>query len=450
MDVSPVRVLIAGGGVAAIEASLTLKELLGARAAVTLLAPEPEFVYRPLAVAEPFGLASAAHIALPQLAREAGAQLHPGKLDRVAPEHDVAITEDGEELEYDALMLTLGARPSPALAGAMTYRGVRDNAAYGSLLQEFEHGELRRLVFAVPTAVHWSLPLYELALLTAWHARRKQLKGVKLALITHEEKPLGLFGARASESVRRLIADAGIELQTSAAPAAVDGDELLLMNGGHIEADGVVALPRLEVDPIAGVPQGPHGFFGTDLNMRVEGRRNIYAAGDATWFPIKQGGIATQQADTAASAIAAEEDPAIAIEPFRPVLRATVLAGDKAWSLNATIDDPDGTSASGIPQLFSPTGKIVGRRLLPFLASRVDRPWQGPVGSEVKSGTQDGDEEEVDLVEMALTAADADARWGDHHSALRWLEIAERLGHALSPAQQAKRSDWMEKREEGA
>ena len=449
---NPFRTLIAGGGVAALEAALTLDELLGERVETTILAPEPDFIYRPLAVAEPFGLASAARIPLPQLVREAGAQLHPGKLARVAPEHDVAITQAGDELAYDALILTMGARPSPALAGSLTYRGVRDNEAFGALLHEMERGEVGTIVFAVPTAVHWSLPLYELALLTAWHARRKGVTGVNVSFVTHEEKPLGLFGTRASESVRDLIAAAEIELHTSAAPASVEAGELLLINGSHLRADRVVALPRLEVDPIAGVPQGPHGFLGTDLAMRVEGRRNVYAAGDATWFPIKQGGIATQQADTAASVIAASIDSAIPTEPFRPALRATMLTGSKAWSLNASVEDPEGTSASGIPQLFWPTGKIAGRRLVPFLGSRVDRPWQGPIGQTIsRTETESewtGEADQVDLVEMALAAADADARWEDYRSALRWLAVADRLGLASTPNLEAKRTKWTKASEE--
>jgi hypothetical protein len=49
-----VRVLIAGGGVAGLEALLALRALAGDLVDLELLAPEPAFWYRPLAVAEPF------------------------------------------------------------------------------------------------------------------------------------------------------------------------------------------------------------------------------------------------------------------------------------------------------------------------------------------------------------------------------------------------------------
>ena len=49
------RVVVAGGGVAGLEALLALRDLAGERVELTLLSPEAEFVYRPMAVAEPFG-----------------------------------------------------------------------------------------------------------------------------------------------------------------------------------------------------------------------------------------------------------------------------------------------------------------------------------------------------------------------------------------------------------
>ena len=50
------KIIIAGGGVAGLEALLALRALLGGTVEIELLAAEPEFCYRPIAVAEPFGL----------------------------------------------------------------------------------------------------------------------------------------------------------------------------------------------------------------------------------------------------------------------------------------------------------------------------------------------------------------------------------------------------------
>ena len=47
--------LIAGGGIAGLEAMLALSELADDRVDIELLTPSDEFVYRPMLVAEPFG-----------------------------------------------------------------------------------------------------------------------------------------------------------------------------------------------------------------------------------------------------------------------------------------------------------------------------------------------------------------------------------------------------------
>ena len=44
------HVLIAGGGMAALEAALALRDLAGERLTVTMLAPDRHFTYRPLSV----------------------------------------------------------------------------------------------------------------------------------------------------------------------------------------------------------------------------------------------------------------------------------------------------------------------------------------------------------------------------------------------------------------
>ena len=58
------RVIIVGGGVAALEAALALRELAPEQTDVTVIALNPEFVYRPLTVTEPFAFGRALHYPL--------------------------------------------------------------------------------------------------------------------------------------------------------------------------------------------------------------------------------------------------------------------------------------------------------------------------------------------------------------------------------------------------
>ena len=68
------RVLIAGGGVAALEAMVALRRLAEERVDIELLAPDRDFFYRPLAVAEPFGAGEAFRFDLRALATGCGAR----------------------------------------------------------------------------------------------------------------------------------------------------------------------------------------------------------------------------------------------------------------------------------------------------------------------------------------------------------------------------------------
>src|SRR5881227_323866 len=97
------RVLIAGGGVAALEGALALREAAEERVHLELLAPEPHFWYRPLAVAEPFGVGQPSRLALVDFAHECDAQVTPGALVAVDADRHVAVARSGLELEYDSL-----------------------------------------------------------------------------------------------------------------------------------------------------------------------------------------------------------------------------------------------------------------------------------------------------------------------------------------------------------
>jgi sulfide:quinone oxidoreductase len=104
----------------------------------------------------------------------------------------------------------------------------------------------------------------------------------------------------------------------------------------------------------------------------VIGVEDVYAAGDATDFPIKQGGLAAQQADTAVDAIAASLGIDIAPAPPRRVLRGMLSAGGSARYLRADISSA-GTSDSTVSDsaLWWPPNRLCARYLAPYLSSQV-------------------------------------------------------------------------------
>jgi sulfide:quinone oxidoreductase len=367
---SPVRVLIAGGGVAALEAALALQALGEDRLRVELLAPEPQFWYRPLAVAEPFDLGDVRRFDLAELASEAGATFTLGALIGVDAGRRLVQTSAGSSVPYDVLLVACGAVPAPAVPGALTFRGPADTERIRRLLEEIVRGQATRVAFVVPWGAVWSLPIYELALMTAAHLAERGLERVELTLVTPEEEPLQLFGRAGTQAVRELLDERGIALQTGACAVELVDGELRLVPEGGVAVDRAVALPRLRGPRIDGLPQTVDGFVPVDAHGRVRGVSDVFAAGDVTTFPVKQGGIATQQADAAAEMIAATAGADVSPQPFRPVLRGLLLTGRQPRYLRHEITSGAGeTSAAGPEPLWWPPAKIVGRYLAPFLGA---------------------------------------------------------------------------------
>jgi sulfide:quinone oxidoreductase len=363
------KVLIAGGGVAALEAALALRELAADRVSVELLAPEPRFWYRPLAVAEPFQLGDVVHHELDSLTLAIGASFTPGALTGIDEWRHVAYTSTNTEIPYDRLLVACGAVPT-LVPGALTFRGPADTAAVESLLAEVARGEVRSIAFVIPWGAVWSLPAYELALLTALYVHEKGIGAVRIQIVTPEQEPLQLFGPAASKAMHDLLSQRQITLVSGSYPSEVVDGELRLLPTGTVAADRFVALPRLHGAPIDGLPQTVNGFVPVDAHCRVHGLPEIYAAGDITNFTVKQGGIATQQADVAAQAIAAAAGADVTPERFRPVLRGLLLTGREPRYLRRELSGrPEQEPLASSEPVWWPPAKIVGRYLAPFLAS---------------------------------------------------------------------------------
>lgn len=362
------HVLVAGAGIAGLETALALQAIAPEHASVELITPEDEFVYRPLAVAEPFHVGEVRRFPLAQLVGAAGGELRPGALAGVDPDETRAVLADGSTVEYDVLVLALGARPLPAVPGALTFRGLpEDSEELARLLERVTLGELRQIAFAVPADSMWQLPLYELALMTGEYLA-EHMTHAELVVVTPEEQPLDLFGTKASEAMAQLLDTRGIGLRTTAVPVAFEEGMLHLADGGALAADAVVALPKLEGPRLDGIPQDERGFVPTDEFGRVAGLTDVYAAGDLTQYAIKQGGVAAQEADAVAEAIAADAGAPVQPRPCRPVLRGLLLTGFVPRFLR---HEETGASLVDTQPLWWPPGKIVGRYLSPFLAEHL-------------------------------------------------------------------------------
>ena len=465
MSIDPhgrLRVVIGGGGVAAIEALLALRALCGRRVEVTVIAPEREFIYRPVTVAEAFDRAQARTFDLADLVGERAVdRIVWDTVIDVDSDDQTVLTGSGDRVSYDALIVATGAVAREPFEGALTFRGREDVPALRRLLDDLDRSTVSSVALVLPSERAWSLPIYELALMTAAHINEAGPARTAVTLVTPEQAPLQLFGPQATRAISSLLAAYRVTVRSSALARRIDGRRLVLAGGGDVYADRVIALPVLEGPRLRGLPHDEHGFIPVDSHGRVRGVDHVYAAGDVTSFPLKQGGLAAQQADAAAEQIASEVGVAIKPAPFRPVLRGLLMTEGAPLYLRAepqrlarettvAIDAPsrrgvaaNASAAAGQP-LWWPPSKIAGRYLASYLATA--RP--GLLTDELLAdrvavpGPPVPEAEFHDALELTLLLADCDARWGDYQGALAALAAAEALQGSLPPEYEARRQEW--------
>ena len=201
-------IVIAGGGIAGLEALLALRAWAHDNVRLTLIAPDADFGYRPLAVAEPFGLGHAHRVPLSRFAADeliidavAGVDDHARELQ----------LRDGGTRSFEALIAAPGARAVAGVAGATTWWPGGDAESYGGLLRDIDEGYVKRIAIIVPPGAVWPLPAYELALMTAGEAHAMG-QDVKVTVVTPEREPLTRFGEQASRAVGEELSRAGVDL----------------------------------------------------------------------------------------------------------------------------------------------------------------------------------------------------------------------------------------------
>ena len=330
-----------------------------------------------MTVAEAFDRAQARVYDLAEiLAEQGGGELILDTLADVEARGRIAVTVGGRRISFDALVVATGAVPGVPFPGAFTFGGRDDVPVLRGLLHDLTSGRAGSVALALPSERMWPLPLYELALMTAAHLNEHGAGDVKVTLVTPEEEPLELFGPAATDAVRSLLEARRITVRSSSLPAVARGRVLLLAGGAEVFADRVITLPVLEGPRLSGLPHDQHGFIPVDKFGRVSDAEHVFAAGDVTAFPLKQGGLAAQQADAVAGAIAALAGAAVTPEPFRPVLRGLLLTGGAPLYLRA---EPQRLAREATVAIEAPVvspalaRRLGGRRAGAVVASGEDR-----------------------------------------------------------------------------
>jgi sulfide:quinone oxidoreductase len=366
------RVVICGGGIAAVEALLHLRRLAGDSVHIELLAPADELVYRPLAVREPFAFGPPRRYPLRRIERDTQAEWIKDALEWVDPDARVVHTAEGRRLEYDGLLIAVGARQVEPYKHVATFRDAEADATYHGIVQDVEGGYTRRLAFVQPVGPVWPLPLYELALMTAERAESMDVRDLELSLVTPEQRPLAVFGTAVSDVVTNRLARAGVTVYTNSL-AKVPAARKLVIQPQNIElADQrIVTMPRIAGPAIRGLPgAGAHGFLPIDKHCTVRGTDGrVFAAGDAANYPIKHGGLGAQMADAAAAAIAVLAGAQEKAPAFNPVIRGKLLTGHDPVYMSALPVGAESFESEVYDEPPWPADdKVVAEELGPYLA----------------------------------------------------------------------------------
>jgi sulfide:quinone oxidoreductase len=280
------------------------------------------------------------------------------------------------------LVLGLGAVPRALYQHAITI-GDPVAALLPHLIDDLDAGRVTRLAFIAPERTAWPLPLYEVALMCAARAGDRNL-AVELTVITAERTPLHIFGETASTQMTRLLSEHGIEIVCDArcdvpAPGRVVITAARCPPALHspptraLSVDRVVAVPELVGPHVRGLPCAENGFIPIDRFCRVPGTKAIFAAGDATDYAIKHGGIAAQQADVAARSIAALAGAAVTPRPFHPTIAGLLLTGGEPRYLTARVTGGEPFGSRMTVPVAEATPPKIAARYLNELLQRLQR-----------------------------------------------------------------------------
>jgi sulfide:quinone oxidoreductase len=338
------RVLILGGGFAALETAFLLRMRARDAVDISLVSDGPNFVFRPNTIYVPFGAEpDSLLVDLSKPLHRRDIDFHQAAVKEVHPARRLVSLAGGERLSYDKLVVATGAAMAPGEVPGLAEHAATIWTAEGMLKvrERFERvaarqqaGEHPRVLFLVPPNNKCAGPLYEIVLmLETWLRRKDSRERVDITWSTYEDTYIQAFGPRLHDVVSKEFAERGIDGHTGERVSGVLANEVLYADGSSHEFDELIAFPPyVSAVRYESLPSDERGFITTELTTRkVVGHDDIYAPGDAGDFPVKQAFLAFLQADAVADHIASLVVGRHEFEtPFDPVSMCVMEMFDKA------------------------------------------------------------------------------------------------------------------------
>jgi sulfide:quinone oxidoreductase len=314
------RVLILGGGVGGtLTANLLARRLRRqidhGEAEVTVVDARGAHVYQPGFMYIAMGGERAEKLQKPERALlDKRIRLVVGTVTRVDEAASQVVLEDGSTLPYDELVLATGARILPESIEHFETEAHHFYTAEAALklrkaLDAFTGGKVVIGIASMPYKCP-PAPL-EVAFLIEAELRERGLRGKSEV---HFASPIGrAFTIESvSEMATPILAEKDIELHTFFNVETIDPARKVVqsLEGEELPYDLLVLVPphkgqQFLID--SGLAPAPGGWLPTDrFTLRVGGRPNVFALGDATDLPLsKAGSTAHFEAPVVVEAIAA-------------------------------------------------------------------------------------------------------------------------------------------------
>jgi NADH dehydrogenase len=313
------RVVILGGGFGGVSAARRFEQLLPWTPwlDVTLVSQRNFLLFTPMLAEVAAGSVEAGNVGVPLRAACPRTRFRQAEVLGVDPERRVVHLRRGDAMEvlpYDQLVLALGAVPNfrdlPGVAGnALTLatledaRRLRDHVL--GRLEQADHepdpAERRRWLtfvvagggFAGTEAVASLFDLVHSVLRYFPHIRAGEPRFV---LVHSRERILPELGERLAAYASGKLVARGIELRLGVTVAGADPGGVSLSDGERIPGRTLVWAAGTSPSPVLGLgPEGSgeprrgapvgRGAVLVDRNLRVRGRRDIWAVGDCARVP---------------------------------------------------------------------------------------------------------------------------------------------------------------------